>query len=295
MANWTQMHDCYGDVDRVPVLLERVELEDDADAWEELGYRLVLEHDLVFPASFAALPRLVRLAAKSTRARGLAGASLRRAAGNHGCDDLMADCADAIAEFRKLLERHLQSRPAYYLAAFLDSLAAKEEYHWSAVLGDFTDDFYHLAWPHCAVEVRNCRPRRARGPRRRNRPHLRPGRMPTLRQRVRHRGRVHIRQPPSPAVGTVRFRVTPQSGAAHLVERGPQAGHQGTYGDGVLNAICTARRARAAGPGGLFRRIPAVGRVIAASRPGSPRRSARSRALGGFPHRERQGGCVESR
>ncbi|MYV49406.1 hypothetical protein GT031_28575 [Streptomyces sp. SID2888] len=32
-------------------------------------------------------------------------------------------------------------------------LAAKGQYHWSAVLGDFTDDFYHLACPHCAVEV----------------------------------------------------------------------------------------------------------------------------------------------
>ncbi len=133
------MHDCYGDVDRVPALLERVELEDNAEAWEELGYRLVLEHDLVFPAGFAALPRLVRLAARSARARGLAGAVLRRAAGHHGCDDLLADCADTIAEFRKLLDRHLQSRPVDYLATFLDSLAAKEEYHWSAVLGDFAE------------------------------------------------------------------------------------------------------------------------------------------------------------
>ncbi|MFI2908021.1 hypothetical protein ACG2OD_07150 [Streptomyces sp. PDY-4] len=114
MVNWTQMHDCYGDVDRVPALLERVELEDNAAAWEELGYRLVLEHDLVFPAGFAALPRLVRLAARSARARGLAGAVLRRAAGHHGCDDLLADCADTISEFRKLLDRHLQSRPVDY-------------------------------------------------------------------------------------------------------------------------------------------------------------------------------------
>ncbi len=147
------MHDCYMDVDRVPALLERVELEDNAEAWEELRYRLVLEHDLVFPAGFAALPRLVRLASRSARARGLAGTILRRAAGHHGCDDLLADCAGAIAEFRKLLDRHLQSRPVDYLATFLDLLAAKEQYHWSAVLGDFTDDFYHLTCPHCAVEV----------------------------------------------------------------------------------------------------------------------------------------------
>ncbi|MFJ3820754.1 hypothetical protein [Streptomyces nodosus] len=153
MVNWTQMHDCYMDVDHVPALLERVEFEDNAEAWQELRYRLVLEHDLVFPASFAALPRLVRLASRSSRARGLAGTILRRAAGHHGCDDLLADCAGAIAEFRKLLDRHLQSRPVDYLATFLDLLAAKGQYHWSAVLGDFTDDFYHLACPHCAVEV----------------------------------------------------------------------------------------------------------------------------------------------
>lgn len=27
------------------------------------------------------------------------------------------------------------------------------QYHWSAVLGDFTDDFYDLCCPHCAIEV----------------------------------------------------------------------------------------------------------------------------------------------
>lgn len=153
VVNWTLMHDCYGDVERVPALLGRVESDDNAEAWKELGYRLVLEDDLVFPAGFAALPRLVRLAPRSARARGLAGTILRRAAGHHGCDDLLAERADAIAEFRELLDRHLRSRPADYLASFLDLLAAKEEYHWSAVLGDFTDDFYHLACPHCAVEV----------------------------------------------------------------------------------------------------------------------------------------------
>ncbi|MFE1443218.1 hypothetical protein [Streptomyces sp. NPDC058739] len=153
MVNWMQMHDCFGDVDRVPGLLERVELEDDAELWKELGYRLVLEHDLVFPAGFAALPSLMRLSSRSAQARELAGTILRRAAGHHGCDDLLAEGADTIAEFGKLLDRHLQSRPVDYFATFLDLLAAKGEYHWSAVLGDFTDDFYHLACPHCAVEV----------------------------------------------------------------------------------------------------------------------------------------------
>ncbi|MHC3475589.1 hypothetical protein ACYF6T_43985 [Streptomyces sp. 7R007] len=60
VVNWTRMRDCYGVVDRVPVLLEQVEFEGNAEAWEERGFRLVLEHDLVFPASFAALRRLVQ-------------------------------------------------------------------------------------------------------------------------------------------------------------------------------------------------------------------------------------------
>ncbi|MFE2625651.1 hypothetical protein ACFXKH_37215, partial [Streptomyces caelestis] len=101
MVNWTRMYDSYGDVDRVPALLAPVELEDNAEAWKELGYRLVLEHDLVSPADFAALPRLVRLGFRSARARGLAGTILRRAAGHHGCDDLRADCADAIRRWAR--------------------------------------------------------------------------------------------------------------------------------------------------------------------------------------------------
>lgn len=147
------MYDCYGDVDRVPELLARAEREDDAAAWDELGYRLILERDLVFPASFAALPRLVHLASGSTRARGLAGAIVRCAAGSHGCDDLLAGCTKAIAEFRGLLDRHLRSRPDDYLTSFRHLIAAEGHYHWSAVLGDFSDDFYQVACPHCAVEV----------------------------------------------------------------------------------------------------------------------------------------------
>ncbi|MEU6241131.1 hypothetical protein [Streptomyces sp. NPDC047024] len=146
-------YDCYGDVDRVPELLARVEQEDDAAAWDELGHRLVLEGDLVFPASFAALPRLVRLAPGSARARGLAGAIVRCGAGGHGCDDLLAASAGAIAEFSGLLDRHLRKRPDDYLASFRDLLAAEGHYHWSAVLGDFSDDFYQVTCPHCAVEV----------------------------------------------------------------------------------------------------------------------------------------------
>jgi hypothetical protein len=147
------MRDCRFDVDRVPELLERVERQDDAEAWQELGWRLVLEHDLVSPASFAALPRLVRLAPRSAEARGLAGKILERAAGPHGCDDLLADCAGAIAEFGEVLDRHLRSRPADYLVSFRALLAVEEEYHWANALEGFEDDINHVDCPHCGVGV----------------------------------------------------------------------------------------------------------------------------------------------
>lgn len=153
MVNWAQIRDCSFDVDRVPELLERVELQDDPEAWKELGRRLVLEHDLVSPASFAALPRLVRLAARSAEARGLAGRILERAAGHHGCDDRLADCADAIKEFGEVLDRHLRSRPADYLVPFRALLAVEEEYHWANALEGFTDDINHVDCPHCGVGV----------------------------------------------------------------------------------------------------------------------------------------------
>ncbi len=151
MTERAGMYDGWFEVDRVPELLARVERRHDPEAWEELDRRLVLEHDLVFPAGFAALPRLVRLAPHSAEARGLAGRILARAAGHHGCDDLLADCAPVIAEFGRVLNAHLRSRPADYLVAFRALLAVAEEYHWANVLEDFTDDIKHVGCPHCGV------------------------------------------------------------------------------------------------------------------------------------------------
>ncbi|MFF9403087.1 hypothetical protein [Streptomyces sp. NPDC014744] len=125
MVDWAQMRDCWFEVDRVPEPLERVERGDVADTWKELGWRLVLEHDLVSPASFAALPRLVCLAPRSAKARALAGEILGRAAGHHDCDDLLAERAGAIAQFREVLNRHLRSRPTDYLVSFLSARTLK--------------------------------------------------------------------------------------------------------------------------------------------------------------------------
>lgn len=123
VVNWAQMYDCHGD-DRVPELLNRVERENAAEAWDELGYRLVLECDVVFPAGFAALPRLVRLPSRSARARGLAGTIVRGAAGGHGCDgdrpvEEVGLLSYGVATARKFLSRF--DRPLHFVAAPMDS------------------------------------------------------------------------------------------------------------------------------------------------------------------------------
>ncbi|MFE3944865.1 hypothetical protein ACFXPV_23815 [Streptomyces sp. NPDC059118] len=58
-----------------------------------------------------------------------------------------------VSDLRELLDQHLRSRPDDYLATFRDLIAVEGHYHWSAVPGDFSDDFYQVACPHCAVEV----------------------------------------------------------------------------------------------------------------------------------------------
>ncbi|MEV6209710.1 hypothetical protein [Kitasatospora sp. NPDC051914] len=153
VIDWAQMYDWGREVHRVPQLLERVRWHEDAEAWKEPAWRLVLEHDLVSPAGFAALPHLVRLAPRSAEARGLAGKILERAAGRHGCDDLPADCADAVEEFGAVLDRHLRSRPVGYLVSFRALLAVREEYHWANALEGFTDDINRVDCPQCGVEV----------------------------------------------------------------------------------------------------------------------------------------------
>ncbi|MEU9048021.1 MULTISPECIES: hypothetical protein [unclassified Kitasatospora] len=154
VVDWAGIRDSGFDVDRVPALLALLERRDDTDAWQELGWRLVLEGDLVFPAGFAALPRLVRLAPRSVQARALAGRILERAAAHHGCDDLLVDCTGAITEFGEALDRHLRSRPADYLVSFRALLAVAQEYHWANALEGFTDDIYELECPNCAAEMK---------------------------------------------------------------------------------------------------------------------------------------------
>ncbi|MFJ2748115.1 hypothetical protein [Streptomyces sp. NPDC087297] len=115
MTDWELMYDSRGDCARVPELLDRVERDHDPAAWEELERRLTVGAPLAFPASFAALPRLVRLAGSSRRARRLAGRIVRYAAATDGCDELFEQCTACVIELGRLLDEELRARPDHHL------------------------------------------------------------------------------------------------------------------------------------------------------------------------------------
>ncbi|MFE0631366.1 hypothetical protein ACFW3D_30965 [Streptomyces sp. NPDC058864] len=158
MTNWARLYDSYGTAERVPVLLGQVESETEAgsrkEAWAELWDRLCLEGEATFSASFAALPRLVTLARRNPAALDLAEAIVRSAKrDHHRAQQVLVNHADVVAQLRDLVDRRLRSRPSDYLWGFRSLLAIKGQFHWSAVLDDFSDDFYHVPCPHCAVPV----------------------------------------------------------------------------------------------------------------------------------------------
>ncbi|MGW4793940.1 hypothetical protein ACWEPC_16205 [Nonomuraea sp. NPDC004297] len=153
VVDWTQLQDVFGTADQIPVLLARVEQGADDVAWQELGDRLCHQGETVAPASVAALPALVALARTDLNALDLAG-DIVCCAMEHQTDvSLLRDHEGSIAELDGLLDRHLRTRPSYYRTTFRNLLAARGHVRWSKVLGDFTDDFYWVSCPACALDV----------------------------------------------------------------------------------------------------------------------------------------------
>lgn len=125
----------------MPLLLDQVEREEAPHAWEELWDRLCIHGETVSAASFAALPRLAALAPTCAQALELASAIVRGALRHPDGEALLAGCSDEVARLRELVDQKLRTRPSDYIRLFGDLLALAGQYHWTASLGDFTDDF----------------------------------------------------------------------------------------------------------------------------------------------------------
>lgn len=149
VTDWTQVGDAHGETERVPVFLDLVEREEAPEAWEELWDRLCLHGETVSPASFTALPRSADLAPVTAQALELAGAIARGTLQHPDGEVLLAGRPEVLSRLRDLADQRLRSRPAEYERVF--GLAG--QYHWSAALENFVDDFYTVSCPHCVAEV----------------------------------------------------------------------------------------------------------------------------------------------
>ncbi|MBJ6623403.1 hypothetical protein [Streptomyces sp. DHE17-7] len=114
--------------------------------------RLCLHGETVSAASFAALPRLAALAPACAQALELASAIVPCTFGTRR-ESLLAGCPNEVDRLRELVDQRLRTRPADYNRLFGDLLALAGQYHWSASMGDFTDDFYAVSCPDCEAEV----------------------------------------------------------------------------------------------------------------------------------------------
>ncbi|MFB7292272.1 hypothetical protein [Actinacidiphila glaucinigra] len=138
----------------VPVLLDQVAAGAGTEStWDELWDLLCVGGENLRPGSTGALPRLVALARSEPEALDLAGAIVRRAMAEDESGCVFAGSPHVIEELRELIDRHLLTDPADFIRGFRTLLAIERQFHWSAVLDDFGDDFYEVACPHCHVTV----------------------------------------------------------------------------------------------------------------------------------------------
>ncbi|MEU1616371.1 hypothetical protein ABZ479_03600 [Streptomyces sp. NPDC005722] len=153
MTKWEHQYAAHPP-ERVPALLDRVEAgTGTAETWRELWNLLCIDGETFVPGSPAALPRLVVLARSEPAAPAIAEAIVCNAMTDDEGERMFVESADAIEELRELVDRRLRKRPAGFVQGFRTLLAIAGQFHWSAALGDFSDDFYEMACPHCSLTV----------------------------------------------------------------------------------------------------------------------------------------------
>jgi hypothetical protein len=157
-TGWSHLRDARGSAVDVPELLGRLRPER-SPAWDEAWARLC-PHGSVFPAGFAALPHLMRLAASWTPAARvepllLAGAILCSRAG-HSHAEVRGRYEVEIFTLRRLTQESLRSsfllQDTGTYVRLLQALAAFEGLGpWDARLDGLIAQEYGISCPHCAT------------------------------------------------------------------------------------------------------------------------------------------------
>ncbi|MCG0062804.1 hypothetical protein L0F81_05795 [Streptomyces tricolor] len=149
----------YGSAADVPALLDRF-AADPPGVWAELMDRLCPMLDTAFPESFAALPRLARIAAARPPAErrwvlAAAGPIVRCARWSAAGAAVRETHAAAIAELARLTDECL--RPplgmAEYAGLLQDALAFEGVAVWDECLERLAEGEYEVACPYCGVNL----------------------------------------------------------------------------------------------------------------------------------------------
>ncbi|MGP3988689.1 hypothetical protein [Streptomyces sp. 3N207] len=156
MTDWATLSDACGSAEHVPALLDRFEA-DPSGVWSELMDHLCPQLDTAFPAAFAALPRLARIA---TACGPESLADVLLAAGAivacvPGPTGPLSPCRAPLATLHRLTDQHLsRTTAADEYVCLLQALLAFEGIGvWARCLEGLHTGEYEVDCPHCGVDV----------------------------------------------------------------------------------------------------------------------------------------------
>ncbi|MFD9716769.1 hypothetical protein [Streptomyces sp. NPDC059076] len=159
MTDWSQLKDAFGSAVGVPALLDRFEAAP-SSVWPELMDRLCPQLDSAFTASFAALPRLARIAAAQEpeqRSWALIAAGVIVSCARRSPDgsDIRTTHASTIAELAGLTDECLGAvlEPQTYVLLLQAALAFDGVTVWDELLDGLVEGEYEVSCPHCGVEL----------------------------------------------------------------------------------------------------------------------------------------------
>ncbi|MFC8794142.1 hypothetical protein [Streptomyces cinereoruber] len=160
MTDWSRLSHAYGSAEDIPALLTRVAAGPEPELWNDL-WSALCHQGSVYPASFAALPRLAHMAGDEDRVRAvnalnLAGAIMAGAGQPHGAGDVRTRYAPEIATLLASVNRHL--RTAADRTEYIDLLESMLGFEgiagWSEELAwGLGNEEYEIPCPGCETDL----------------------------------------------------------------------------------------------------------------------------------------------
>jgi hypothetical protein len=160
MTDWSQLEHAYGSAENVPALLDRLVPDPSAEVWGDL-WSCLCHQATVYPASFAALPRLTKIAgswAPADRAMILAlcGSIVAGARQSHGAGDVRTTYAAEIEELLRLTNESMRTptEEGTFIYLLQAALAFENVPVWDTMLDALVQGEYELEHcPGCAAHL----------------------------------------------------------------------------------------------------------------------------------------------